>query len=202
MKNIASLAIAFVALIFTTNAQQAKQILPADLQIKIATQAAPAEFRAEAKVYGYDQNGKLVTLREGKNGYICLAPDYKMSMYYAYCYPESLEPFMARGRELTEQGKRKERDKIREQEFKDGKLSIPQTPTTLYGYWGNSQNVDATTGEIKDAKRRYVIYIPYAKAADLGLSNKSNNIGMPWLMDEGSYKAHIMITPPLDDHKH
>lgn len=202
MKNILSLAIAFVSVIFTTNAQQAKQIPSADLQIKIATQAAPAEFRTDAKVYGYDQKGKFVTLREGKNGYICLAPDYKMSVYYAYCYPESLEPFMARGRELTDQGKRKERDKIREQEFKDGKLSIPQTPTTLYGYWGDSKNVDATTGEIKDAKRRYVIYMPYAKAADLGLSNKGNNIGMPWLMDEGSYKAHIMITPPLEDHKH
>lgn len=188
--------------IFNATAQIKKEVLPIDLQIKIAVQAAPAEFRENAKVYGYDKDGKFVTLREGTNGYICLAPDYKMSTYYAYCYPESLEPLMARGRELIAEGKRKERDKIREQEFKDGKLAIPQTPTTLYGYWGEAKDVNVETGEIKDAKRRYVIYVPFAKAADLGLSSKPNNLGTPWLMDEGSYKAHIMITPPLEAHKH
>lgn len=201
MKNILSI-IALVTFVFNTQAQTKKEVLPADLQIKIAVQAAPVEFREQAKVYGYDTEGKFVTLREGTNGYICLAPDYKMSTYYAYCYPESLEPLMARGRELIAEGKRKERDKIRDQEFRDGKLTIPQTPTTLYGYWGEAANVNAETGEIKDAKRRYVIYVPFAKAADLGLSNKHNNLGMPWLMDEGTYKAHIMITPPMEAHKH
>ena len=172
--------------------------LAKDLQIKIAVQAAPEEFKANAKVYGYDETGKFVTLREGTNGYICLAPDYRLSTYYVYCYPESLDPFMARGRELIAEGKRKERDAIREAEFKAGKLVIPQTPSLLYGYWGPASDVDTLTGEIKDAKRRYVIYVPYAKAKDLGLSGKQNNLGMPWLMDEGSYKAHIMITPPIE----
>lgn len=197
-----SLSLLWISFAYALGVQaQTKEVPSADLQIKIAVQAAPVEFREHAKVYGYDTEGQFTTLREGSNGYICLAPDYKMAVYYAYCYPESLEPLMARGRELIAQGKRKERDEIREQEFKDGKLSIPQTPTTLYGYWGEAKNVDPATGEIKDAKRRYVIYVPFAKAADLGLSNKPNNIGMPWLMGEGSYKAHIMITPPLD-HQH
>jgi len=178
-----------------------RSVLPADVQIRIAVQAAPESFREGAKVYGYSPEGEFITLREGDNGYICLAPDYRLAMYYAYCYPESLEPFMKRGRELTAEGKRKERDQIREAEFKAGTLDIPQGPTTLYGYWGSADQLNPETGEMGDAKRRYVIYVPYAKAADFGLSNKPNNIGMPWLMDEGSYKAHIMITPPLD-HQH
>lgn len=201
MKNIFS-ALVLMICVLQINAQDKKEIPSAELQIKIAVQAAPTEFREHAKVYGYDQEGKFMTLREGSNGYICLAPDYRMSTYYAYCYPESLEPLMARGRELIAEGKRKDRDKIREQEFKEGKLFIPQQPTTLYGYWGPAKDVNTETGEIKDAKRRYVIYVPFAKAADLGLSNKGNNLGMPWLMDEGTYKAHIMITPPLEAHKH
>ncbi len=184
-----------------TFAQQKKEILPSDIQIKIATQAAPKEFREGAKVYGYNSEGKFIVLREGSNGYICLAPDFTLPMYYAYCYPVSLEPFMARGRELTAQGMRKERDSIRAKEFKEGKLSIPQNPTTLYGYWGSPNQLNKETGEMADAKRRYVIYVPFAKAVDLGLSSKPNNLGTPWLMDEGTYKAHIMITPPLD-HKH
>lgn len=201
MKNIFS-ALVLMICVLQINAQDKKEIPSADLQIKMAVQAAPTEFREHSTVYGYDTQGKFVTLREGDNGYICLAPDYKMSTYYVYCYPESLEPLMARGRELIAEGKRKQRDEIREQEFKDGKLSIPQQPTTLYGYWGPAKDVNTETGEIKDAKRRYVIYVPFAKAADLGLSNKGNNLGMPWLMDEGTYKAHIMITPPLEVHKH
>lgn len=177
--------------------------LPKEVQIKIAIQAAPEDLREGAKVYGYDESGKFVVLQEPSNDnkMVCLAPDYKMSTYYAYAYPQSLDPFMERGRQLIAEGKRKERDEIREQEFKAGKLAIPQTPTILYGYWGKASDLDSETGEIKDAKRRYVIYMPFAKAADIGLSNKHNNLGMPWLMDEGEYKAHIMITPPME-HTH
>lgn len=185
-----------LAISLATAQQQEKEALSKELQIKIAVLAAPAEFRDSATVYGYDEEHNFVTLRQGSNGYICLAPNYKEAALYAYCYPVSLEPFMARGRELIAEGKRKERDKIREEEFKAGKLAIPQMPSMLYGYYGSYQQLDKETGEIADAKRRYVIYMPYAKASDMGLSSKPNNLGMPWLMDEGSYKAHIMITPP------
>lgn len=182
-----------------TFAQEKKQaeILPADLQIKIAQLAAPEGFREEATVLGYNSQGELVQLKAGTNGYICLAPDYRNPAYYAaYCYPQSLEPLMARGRELTAEGKAQQKDEIRAAEIKAGKLDMPKEPTILYGYWGSLENLDRQTGEMSDAKRRYVIYVSGAMASDLGLSNKPNNLGMPWLMNEGSYKAHIMISPP------
>lgn len=201
-KNI--ILIVAVFLYITTTAQNKEQKpLPKEIQIKIALQAAPENLRDGAKVYGYDESGKFAVLQEPSNNnkMICLAPDYKMSTYYAYAYPQSLDAFMERGRQLIAEGKRKERDEIREQEYKAGKLDIPQTPTILYGYWGKARDLDVETGEIKDAKRRYVIYMPFAKAEDIGLSSKHNNLGMPWLMDEGGYKAHIMITPPME-HNH
>ncbi|QEC54328.1 hypothetical protein FRZ59_16700 [Anseongella ginsenosidimutans] len=178
-------------------AQQASQALPEDVLIKVALMAAPEGKRDGATVYGYSANGEFVTLREGSNDFICLAPEIKEgeSTLQAYAYPKSLDPFMARGRELIAQGKGAERDSIREAEIKAGKLYMPKTPTTFYGYSGERENLDPQTGEIRDASRRYVIYIPYAKAADLGLSNKPAGPGMPWLMAEGTYKAHIMITP-------
>lgn len=185
-------------------AQQKKNpsILTKELQIKIAELAAPEEFRENSKVLGYNEIGELITLREGNNGFICLAPDYKMPNFFAsYCYPDSLEPLMNRGRELTAQGKRKEKNEIRAKEVAEGTLTMPKHPIILYAYWGTLKNLNQETGEMSDAQRRYVIYISGAKASDLGLSNKSNNIGMPWLMDEGTYKAHIMITPPME-HNH
>lgn len=181
----------------SAGAQQTPQGLSSDVQIKVAVMAAPEEKRADATVYGYSANGEFVVLREGTNDFVCVAPDTRQggSTLQAFAYPKSLDPFMARGRELTAQGKRAERDSIREAEIRAGKLHMPQSPTAFYAYSGDRANLDPETGEIRDAKRRYVVYIPYAKAADLGLSNKPAGPGMPWLMDEGTYKAHIMITP-------
>jgi len=182
-------------------AQSNPEVLPVDLQIKIAVMAAPEQFREGATVLGYNKNGEFVELRKGTNDYICLAPNYKTPAFYAsFCYHNSLEPFMKRGRELTAEGKAKQKDEIRGKEHAEGKLPMPMQPTTLYCYWGTLEKLDRNTGEMSDAKRRYVIYVPFAKAADLGLPNVGNNLGMPWLMNEGTYKAHIMITPPLDHH--
>lgn len=177
-------------------------ILPTEIQVKIALLAAPENIRGDAKVLGYNEKGEMVELKSGSSNFICLAPDYKMPNYYAsYCYPESLDPLMARGRELIKDGKRNQRNDIRAKEYEEGKFTMPKQPTTMYGYWGTLSQLNYETGEMADAKKRYVIYVSGAKAADLGLSNQPNNIGMPWLMDEGTYKAHIMITPPLE-HSH
>ena len=171
--------------------------LSADVLIKIAVMAAPEDKQADATVYGYSADGKFVTLRQGTNDFVCLAPDMRKTdgPLQAFAYPKSLDPFMARGRELTEQGRAAERDAIREAEIKAGKLDMPQGPSSLYAYSGERAGLNPETGEIDGAKRRYVVYMPYAMAADVGLSNKPAAPGMPWLMDEGTYKAHIMITP-------
>ena len=204
MKKIITLALAALSFTAVFAQKVERKPLPKEVQIKLALQAAPVDLRDGAKVYGYDETGKFIVLQEASknNKMVCLAPDYKMATYYAYAYPQSIDEFMERGRQLIAEGKRKQRDEIREQEFKAGKLHIPQTPTMLYGYWGEAANVNLETGEIKDAKRRYVIYMPFAKAEDIGLSSQHNNLGMPWLMDEGGYKAHIMITPPIEQHQH
>nr|WP_321414777.1 hypothetical protein [uncultured Allomuricauda sp.] len=185
-----------------TGQKKEQEILPAEVQIKVATMAAPEEFRENATVMGYDKQGDFVTLRKGSNGFICLAPNYKTPHFYASsCYPESLEPLMKRGRELAAEGRAAEKNEVRAKEYEEGTLKIPKTPSILYVYWGTLENLDRETGEMTDGKRRYVIYTPMAMAKDFGMSNKPNNLGTPWLMDEGTYKAHIMITPPLD-HNH
>src|SRR5690606_3845946 len=106
--------LAFILLSTTLSFGQSKteeKILPADVQIKTALQAAPPELRDGAAVLGYNPEGKLVELRKGTNDFICIAPDYKNPAYYAsYCYPLSLEPLMKRGRELIAEGKGSQRN--------------------------------------------------------------------------------------------
>jgi hypothetical protein len=83
----------------------------------------------------------------------------------------------------------------RQKEVEAGTLKMPKDPSTLYVYTAKEQDVDRSTGEVKKGYWRYVIYIPYATAASTGLPEKPSADGMPWIMDPGTYRAHIMINP-------
>lgn len=176
------------------------KILPPEIQIKTALLAAPEEQRAGAMVYGYDNSGKLVILKEGSNNLVCIADDPDFEGIKVSCYAKKLEPFMSRGRELSAEGKSEiEKRKIRKAEVESGKLKMPETPSTLYVFSGSEENYDRETGELKNGKFRYVVYIPYATAESTGLPLKPDNPGMPWLMDPGTHRAHIMISPTSDN---
>jgi hypothetical protein len=165
-----------------------------DAQIAAAVQAAPEDKRAGATVLGYDAAGALTTLRKGTNELICLADNPKVDGIGVACYHQDLEPFMARGRELTAQGVTddKVRDQTRFKEVDAGKLRMPKEPRMLYVTSGKA--VDAATGQIVEASTRWVIYVPYATAETTGMPTKPGP-GAPWLMDPGTPGAHVMISP-------
>jgi hypothetical protein len=128
---------------------------------------------------------------------ICLCDDPKKVGIEVDCYSVKLEPFMARGRELIAEGKSEgEKRDIRKKEVTEGKLKMPDVPSMLYVYTGKEENYNDATGELKDGNFRYVIYTPYATAESTGLPAKPFGPGMPWIMDAGTYGAHIMIIPP------
>jgi len=167
---------------------------PAAEQIAAATQAAPAERRDAAAVLGYDETGKLVTLRPGSNDLICLYDDPTDDQWSVACYHKDLEPFMARGRELAAQGvKGPARNATRFKEVEEGKLALPRETRTLYVLHGSG--FDPAGDQVKDAYLRWVLYVPYATPESTGLSTKAAETA-PWLMDPGTAGAHIMITPP------
>ncbi len=177
----------------TSAPSPAVTIPPAAQQIAAAVQAAPDDRRADATVLGYDQQGKLTTLRQGSNDLVCLADDPKRAEFSVACYHKDLEPFMARGRELAAQGVTgAERNQVRWKEVESGKLTMSREPRTLYVLNGSSY--DASANRVVDPYLRWVIYIPFATAASTGLPTKPYANG-PWLMDAGTAGAHIMITP-------
>lgn len=172
------------------------QKLSADQQIASAILAAPIEVREEAMVYGYSESGEFMVLREGSNNFICIADDPKKDGFQVVSYHKSLEPIMERGRELAAEGKtREEKEEIRQKEAKSGEMILPETPATLHIYFGQDAYFDEKAGDIKNAKYRYVVYIPYATQETTGLPLAPNESSHPWLMFPGKYNAHIMITP-------
>ena len=187
-----------LVLLFTAGlTAQNPEVLPTEIQIKTAVLAAPEDLRDGVKVYGYDQSGELVVLREGTNHLVCIADDPSKKGINVSCYSQKLEPFMARGRQLIKEGKGEmEKRNIRKQEAEAGRLSLTDAPAMTYILSGTEENYDSATGELKDGYFRYVIYIPYATTESTGLPDKPFAPGMPWLMDPGTHRAHIMVTPP------
>lgn len=172
------------------------QKLTKEEQIASAVLAAPVEAREGATVYGYDESGNLITLKEGFNNFICIADNPAKDGFQVVSYHKSLEPMMSRGRELATEGKsRGEKEKIRDEEAKSGKLDLPKSPATLHIYYGENGFFNTETNNIENAKYRYVVYMPYATQETTGLSLKPNEASHPWLMFPGKYNAHIMITP-------
>ncbi|HET9486085.1 MAG TPA: hypothetical protein VFO54_01550 [Chryseosolibacter sp.] len=176
-----------------------QSIPDAETQIKTAVLAAPTEQRENATVMGYSPKGELVVLRKGTNGMICLGDDPAQKGFSASCYHQDLEPFMARGRALKKEGRSfKEVFDIREQEVKAGTLKMPSQPATLYVYTGSEDKYNSETGDFADGYLRYVVYIPYATSESTGLPLKPDFAGQPWIMDPGTHRAHIMISPPKE----
>lgn len=168
---------------------------PSDaVQIESAVQALPNEYRATAKVLGYHAGSdKLVTLRDGKT-FTCLASNPANKNFHVACYHQSLEPFMARGRELRAQGvKDPQVDTVRFAEIKAGKLPMP-SQAGMYQIFGGK--VDPATGAVTGAQALFVMYLPNATAASTGLSAKPQESG-PWIMFPGTPKAHIMLNPKM-----
>jgi hypothetical protein len=174
------------------------QVPTADVQLAGALLASLTELRENATVYGYAPSGEWIVLRKGTNEMVCLADDPGQTGFSASCYHKDLDAFMERGRKLKAEGKSpKEIFDIREAEAKSGALAMPKLATTLYVYFAPADGYNVQTGEVTKGNFRYVVYIPWATAASTGLPLKPEAPGMPWIMDPGTHRAHIMINPPL-----
>ncbi|WP_375585206.1 hypothetical protein [Cyclobacterium xiamenense] len=177
----------------------AQQLPSKAMQIKTAVLAAPEDLREGAMVYGYDARGTWTVLREGSNDMVCIADDPNTEGFSVACYHKQLEPFMERGRELRKEGKNfKEIFDTREAEAKAGTLQMPKDGATLYSLSAAAEDYDGMNGEVKNTYLRYVVYIPWATQESTGLALKPEAPGMPWIMDPGTHRAHIMINPPKE----
>ena len=172
------------------------QVKPADQQIAEASAAAPESMRDQATVIGYggaERSGDpLTTLRDGGNELICHADDPDRDGFTTACYHRDLDRYMAIGRVQRAAARGGEVMEARLAALEAGDLSMPDHPASLYVLAGEDVRVDASTGEVIGARRRMVIYVPYATSDQLGLSPQPRD-GRPWLMMGGLPWAHIMI---------
>lgn len=187
-------AAALLAAAGPATAQQPAGERPTEWLVATSVLAAPPQYRADAEVRGWTADGALVTLREGSNGLICLADRPGDDGFKAACYHESLEPFMARGRELTAEGvEENERHEIRWKEIEAGTLPMPDQAAMVYNLTFPSESISPQVDPATGA-RLHAIYMPHATAESTGLPVQASN--GPWLMLPGTPSAHVMISLP------
>ena len=194
-------AIALAALVSASSLAGAQapsaSILSATDQIAQAVLPLPRDLRDGATVLGYAPDGKFTSLRTGTGAMVCLSSNPSMERWHVACYHKSLEPFMARGRELRTQGVQGPQvDSVRFREAKEGKLMLPKEPALLYSLTGPKDSFDAATVSAPKATPLFVVYMPYATSESTGLSAQPLR-GMPWVMFPGTPKAHIMFVPSM-----
>jgi len=188
-----------LTLIIAPAAALASQVPTAKAQIAGALSAAPEDRREGATVLGYSEDGEFIDLREGSNEMICLADDPSDDRFHVTCYHSSLEPYIARGRELKAEGlDGTERLDVRHKEADDGNLEMPSSPATLYNLGGDLEIFNATTGEVSGGNWVWSVYIPYATEDSTGLPTTPQLAGAPWIMRPGTASSHIMVVQPRE----
>ena len=164
-------------------------------QIAAAVSPLPQPLQGGARVLGYGADGKLIALRPGTNEMTCVADNPAGKRFHVACYHKSLEPFMARGRELHALNKSKEAvDSIRLSDVKGGRYTMPSAPAALYQYFAERDSVNLAAGTVSGAQHLYVIYMPYATYQTTGITENPVP-GGPWVMNPGKPWAHIMVAP-------
>lgn len=193
---ILGLSILVSSFAFSQEPQKKKVVLEKETQIALATHFLSGKEKSEAIVLGYSDSGVLKVLREGDSHLTCVADNPEEEGLEIVCYYTKLEDFMQRGRDLIKDGKSaKEVRELRKTEIESGQLSFPGGPSMLYVFNGKKENVDINAGTIEGGKLRYVIYTPFSTQESTGLPLAPGGKGMPWLMDPGTHRAHIMVSP-------
>lgn len=167
-----------------------------EAQINLATHFLPEKDKNEAKVLGYTGNAEMAVLRDSDSYLTCVADDPNKDGIQIVCYYSDLEDFFQRGRVLKSEGKTPiEVREIRKNEIEADQLHFPKGQSMLYVFSGKEEKLNVETGELAEGKLRYVVYIPYATQESTGLPLSPSAPGMPWLMDPGTHRAHIMVMP-------
>ena len=161
-------------------------------EIAAAVLPLPDSLRAGARVLVY-RGPDLVDVRAGSNEMICLGDDPTHKGLQVSCYHKSLEPFMARGRELRAAGitKREAVDSARLADVESGRIVMPSS-AILSSIFADSDSFDAAAGPPEKHRALDVIYLPYATQESTGIPEQPAT-DRPWLMFPGLPWAHVML---------
>lgn len=152
-----------------------------------ALQPLPEDLRAQATVFNYDDEGNRVVLRQGSNHVECKPRDERG---FTVCYPVASADRRDYSARLMAEGlEGEELEAAVDAAEADGTIGANVMGSMIYRLYEESDRIQLL----------WVVLLPNALAADLGVSTESQRdsslagMGRPWMMREGTPSAHLMI---------
>jgi DNA-binding transcriptional MerR regulator len=183
MRKVISIAAALVGVlaVATAGAQTVAE------RIEQAVTPLPDELKADATVYDYNEDGVREVLRQGSNHIECKPRDERG---FTLCFPVSSSARRDYSAALAAEGlEDEELQAALEEAEAEGSILPTQPGSILYRLYEEDDRI----------KLLWVVLLPNAMAADLGMSVESQRdpslagMGRPWMMREGTPGAHLMI---------
>ena len=172
-----------------------------DQQIAAATLPLPEAYRAGATVQSVSADFKTTELRKGTTSMVCTIIRPGSENFFAHCFDQDYEALGRRAaelhQELVKEGKPADGAAVLaalKKETDAGKIKVPTHSAVGFQMRGPDKAFDWTTNTpSKEIKHWEMVMIPYATGASLALPNKRPADSGPWVMNEGTAEAHIMI---------
>ena len=178
-----ALPIALVGLLLTAplGAQSTAEL------IELSIRPLPEDLRADATVFRYDENGLRQVLRRGPNPVECAPEDDRG---FTSCYPRSTAAMRDHRAKLTADGlSGDELQAAMSAAERAGTVKASPFGSMFYRLYENDDRIQLLR----------VVSLPGATSAQLGMSTGSQRDnalagrGLPWMMNEGTPGAHLMI---------
>jgi hypothetical protein len=154
---------------------------------ELAVRPLPEDMRADATVFRYDDDGRRQVLRRGTNHVECSPEDERG---FTLCYPRSTAPWRDHRAKLAAEGlSGEELQAAMAAAERAGTVESVPFGSMIYRLYENDDRI----------KLLWVVRLPGASSAELGMptgSQRDNALagrGLPWMMNEGTPGAHLMI---------
>jgi len=182
-------------------ANLAAQMPTREQQIAAATLPLPAAYRAGATIQSISDDLKVTELRKGTNSMVCSIIRPGSEFFYAHCFEKDYEAMSFRQaqlrRELGKDGKPATPaavDAAFHKEIESGRIKVPVRPAVGFQMRGPAKAFDWNTNKPSaEIEHWEMVMIPNATGASLMLPNSKPADGGPWVMNEGTPGAHIMV---------
>ena len=179
----------------------AQHVPTTEQQIAAATLPLPEAYRAGATIQSISADLKITELRTGTNSMVCSVIRPGSETFFVHCFERAYDALSKRraqlGQELRKNGKPADATAISaalQKEIESGRIKVPVSAAVGFQMRGPANAFDWNSNTpSKEITRWEMIMIPNATGASLSLPNSRPKDGGPWVMNEGTPGAHIMI---------
>lgn len=180
--------------------------LTREQEMELATSGAPEHLRKDCTVYALEGK-KYAKVREGKNGVTCVVYRDASDASEPICYDEegarsNMKVDMKRS-ELRKQGVTEEEiQKKIDDGYKTGEFKAPQRSGVVY-MLSDRNFIFNPNGKAAHYPPHFMFYAPYLKNSDIGARKEDfGSTTTPWILNEGTAEAYIIVVPGGTPHQH